>query len=147
MGGSGRAGPALLIVAHGARRSSANRQVLELARRIRKLRPKWLVRAAFLQFVGPTIAEVFAILARLGATRVMVHPLFLFAGRHAARDLPAQLAAAAELHPQLRWRLTPSLGQHPRLARMVLECARPKRTFGRRARGSASARSRARRSS
>jgi sirohydrochlorin cobaltochelatase len=40
-------------------------------------------------------------------------PLFLGAGGHVRKDLPALAQALARAHPATRFRLAPALGEHP----------------------------------
>ena len=50
-------------------------------------------------------------LAALGCTQVAVVPLFLGAGGHVRKDLPALLADLAQAHPDVAWQLQPAVGE------------------------------------
>jgi sirohydrochlorin ferrochelatase len=63
----------------------------------------------------PTIAQGVARLVEQGVRQITVQPLLLFAAEHARRDIPEQVAKAAESFPGLQWHQTPHLGCHLRL--------------------------------
>ena len=111
---------ALLVVDHGSREPEAAAALEKLAAELRALRPGLRVYVAHLEQAPPSIAEALAACAADGVSELFVHPLFLAPGRHAARDLPRALAAAAATHPGLRVRVTPALGSAPGIAALVL---------------------------
>lgn len=113
----------LLLVDHGSRREEANRQLEDMARRVRALRPDAAVAIAHMEVCGPTIAEGFAALVAAGADEVAVLPYFLSDGRHSREDIPRLVGEAAAAHPGARWRVGAALGPHDLLARLLLERA------------------------
>ncbi|GIE83848.1 sirohydrochlorin chelatase [Actinoplanes regularis] len=86
--------PAVVLVAHGSRDPRAAASTEALARAVRRARPEWLVRAAYLDHAGPRPLEV---LGSLGARRAVLVPLLLTEAYHGRVDLPAVLAEAADL--------------------------------------------------
>ncbi|MFI1989627.1 sirohydrochlorin chelatase [Actinoplanes sp. NPDC020271] len=86
--------PAVVLVAHGSRDPRAAASTEALARAVRKARPEWLVRAAYLDHAGPRPLDV---LAAAGRRRAVLVPLLLTAAYHGRVDLPAVVDAAAEL--------------------------------------------------
>lgn len=113
----------LLVVDHGSRRETSNRQLETVAERLRALRPDALVAHAHMELASPTIAEGFEALAGGGATSVYVLPFFLGEGRHALEDVPRMVAEAAEAHPTVSWHMGRVLGTHDRVAELLLEQA------------------------
>jgi sirohydrochlorin ferrochelatase len=113
---------AVLLVDHGSRRAEANERLYCVARLV-----AWsaggdlVVRVAHLELAEPTVADGFAACVAAGAQEVVVHPYLLGAGLHATRDLPQQVAAAAERFPGTEYRITAPLGLHPDLGAIVLE--------------------------
>ncbi|MET0333428.1 MAG: CbiX/SirB N-terminal domain-containing protein [Rhizobacter sp.] len=103
--------PGLLLFAHGARDANWALPFNEVARLVRVQRPDLSVELAFLEFMSPTLAEAGARLAAVGCMQVTVVPLFLGAGGHVRKDLPALLAALAEAHPKVTWALQPAIGE------------------------------------
>ncbi len=111
---------ALLAVAHGSRHSAHAETIHRLTSAVRRARPATPVAAAFLELSEPSAGAALESLVRRGHRDVVVVPLLLGAAYHSSVDLPAQLAAAASRHPQLRVRQADVLGPHP-LLRATLE--------------------------
>jgi len=117
---------ALILFAHGARDPQWSQPFERVAEQVRALHPGTMVRLAFLEFMPPTLAQAGAEVAQAGATSVSVVPMFLGAGGHVRRDLPALLQALQQQHPQVRWGLRPAIGEAPAVIEaMAREAADP----------------------
>jgi sirohydrochlorin cobaltochelatase len=117
---------ALILFAHGARDPQWSQPFERVAEQVRALHPGIMVRLAFLEFMPPTLAQAGAEVAQAGATSVSVVPMFLGAGGHVRRDLPALLQALQQQHPQVRWSLRPAIGEAPAVIKaMAREVADP----------------------
>jgi sirohydrochlorin cobaltochelatase len=103
--------PGLLLFAHGARDANWALPFEAVAGLVRKQRPDMPVRLAFLEFMSPTLREAGNELAALGCTQVAVVPLFLGAGGHVRKDLPALLSDLAQAHAGVSWKLQPAIGE------------------------------------
>ena len=115
----------LLLFAHGARDPRWSLPFEDVARRIRVVRPGLAIELAFLEFMTPDLVEAGRRLADAGCELVDVLPLFLGAGGHVRKDLPALIERLAELHPAVRWRLRPAIGEADAvLAAMAAEALR-----------------------
>ena len=101
----------LLLFAHGARDPRWALPFVDVARRVRKAEPRAAVQLAFLEFMTPTLREAGEALVASGCTRVDVVPLFLGAGGHVRKDLPALLAELSAEHPTVQWRLQRAIGE------------------------------------
>ena len=101
----------LLLFAHGARDPLWSAPFNGVAERVRKAEPALAVELAFLEFMPPTLREAGQRLVALQCTAVDVVPLFLGAGGHVRKDLPALLEELAAEHPQVRWRLRTAIGE------------------------------------
>ena len=101
----------LLLFAHGARDPRWAIPFEEVARRVRTAEPEAAVQLAFLEFMAPTLREAGEALVASGCTRVDVVPLFLGAGGHVRKDLPALLAELSAAHPAVQWRLQRAIGE------------------------------------
>ena len=101
----------LLLFAHGARDPRWAIPFEEVARRVRTAEPEAAVQLAFLEFMAPTLREAGEALVASGCTRVDVVPLFLGAGGHVRKDLPALLAELSVAHPAVQWRLQRAIGE------------------------------------
>ncbi len=109
----------LLLVDHGSRQAAANAQLAALAALVARERPQDLVGVAHLEISEPSIAEGVASLARRGATEIQVLSCFLVDGRHSLEDVP-RLCAEAALAAGIPVRISPALGAHQLLARLLL---------------------------
>jgi sirohydrochlorin cobaltochelatase len=106
----------LLLFAHGARDPRWAEPFEAVAAAVRARHPARPVRLAFLEFMSPALPQACAELAAAGCRRVAVLPLFLGAGGHVRRDLPALLAQADADHAgRCRFVLQPAVGEQPAL--------------------------------
>ncbi len=101
----------LLLFAHGARDPNWALPFNDVARRIREREATLAVELAFLEFMQPDLPTAGARLAALGCERVDVVPLFLGAGGHVRKDLPALLQTLAANHATVSWQLRPAIGE------------------------------------
>jgi sirohydrochlorin cobaltochelatase len=102
----------LLLFAHGAR-DPAWAIPFEQARAQLQAQhgPGVPVALAFLEFMSPTLMEAGDQLAAQGCKRITVVPLFLGAGGHVRKDLPALMAQMQQQHPRITWHLAPAVGE------------------------------------
>jgi sirohydrochlorin cobaltochelatase len=101
----------MLLFAHGARDPRWALPFEDVARRIRAMRPGIVLELAFLEFMSPGVIEAGGRLAAAGCRSVEVLPLFLGAGGHVRKDLPAWLQRLGAEHPDVQWRLRPAIGE------------------------------------
>ena len=100
----------LIVVAHGSRSAGANAEVRALVAAIRGF---GRADAAFLEIEPPMVEEVLRAHVAAGASRIVVLPLFLSAGTHVTRDLPARLARCGAESPAVAIAVLPHLGATP----------------------------------
>lgn len=85
---------AVLLVAHGSRRDSANREVHALADKLQnslnlgKDSHRAVVSSCFLELAEPSIETGLSLLISAGAKHIQVFPYFLTEGRHVSEDIP-----------------------------------------------------------
>ncbi len=101
----------LLLFAHGARDPRWALSFEDVAARVRRADPSVAVELSFLEFMSPGLVEAGHSLVAQGCTRIDVVPLFLGAGGHVRKDLPALLDTLRSAHPQVQWLLKPSVGE------------------------------------
>ena len=101
----------LLLFAHGARDPNWALPFEDVARRIRERESGLRVELAFLEFMEPSLLVAGQRLAELGCERVDVVPLFLGAGGHVRKDLPALLQDLNDRHPSVHWHLRRAIGE------------------------------------
>ena len=101
----------LLLFAHGARDPRWAHPFEDVVRRVRERQPALAVQLAFLEFMAPTLREAGEMLVGAGCERIDVLPLFLGAGGHVRKDLPALLAELGASHPSVQWHLQRAIGE------------------------------------
>jgi len=112
----------LLLVAHGSRRESSNREVRTLTDRVRERAGGQFeyIDCAFLELADPDIPSGIETCISAGATQVKVVPYFLSAGRHVAEDIPAAVAEVRRRYPEVDIVVTPHLGAADAIADQLL---------------------------
>jgi sirohydrochlorin cobaltochelatase len=101
----------VLLFAHGARDARWAAPFDDVARRLAALEPSLAVRLAFLEFMTPTLRDAGEALVAAGCTRIDVVPLFLGAGGHVRKDLPALLDEMRATHPNVQWQMQRAIGE------------------------------------
>jgi sirohydrochlorin cobaltochelatase len=100
----------VLLFAHGARDPRWAAPFEDVARRITAARPEVAVALGFLEFMEPDLRGAGQALIDAGCERIDVVPLFLGAGGHVRKDVPALLADLQAAHPQVAWTLRGAIG-------------------------------------
>lgn len=101
----------ILLFAHGARDPHWALPFEDVARRVRAQAPETPVVLCFLEFMAPSLPVGGQSLVAAGCDQVVVVPLFLGAGGHVRKDLPALMDALAQQHPGVAWHLQPAIGE------------------------------------
>ena len=111
---------AIVIVDHGSRSEPANAVVEAIAAQVQsRAGSRAVVRFAHMELCEPSLPAAIDDCVAAGARKVVVQPLFLAPGRHAARDIPALVADAQRRHPTIAFELGRVIGADPLLAEMV----------------------------
>ena len=100
----------LLLFAHGARDPRWAEPFEAVTERVRGLDATVSVQLAFLEFMTPSLIDAGTALAASGCERIDVVPLFLGAGGHVRKDLPALLGELSAAHPGVQWQLQGAIG-------------------------------------
>lgn len=101
----------ILLFAHGARDPAWAKPFNETRDRLKVLAPDADIELAFLEFMAPNIIEAGQKLAQKGCIEISVVPVFLGAGGHVRKDLPALLEQLQQQFPLVRWKLCPAVGE------------------------------------
>ena len=112
---------AVLLIAHGSRRSEANDDLLRLAENLRAKGLYPIVETAYLELVAPDIPSAGEQCVRFGATEIKLLPYFLSAGAHVVDDLERHRRELAVRFPQVSFELCQPLGLHPLMMDIVLD--------------------------
>jgi sirohydrochlorin ferrochelatase len=115
---------AILLFSHGSVLCGAERNLLMLAKRMRERGDAPIVEVGFLNYTEPTFEQAVERCAAQGATRIMIAPYFLVAGKFVVEGLPAQIAAVTAAHPALTFVVAEVIGFHEALADAILDSAK-----------------------
>ncbi|MAA71287.1 MAG: cobalamin biosynthesis protein CbiX [Bermanella sp.] len=115
---------ALLLIAHGSRKTSSNQEAAELADKLKQQDSAFaLVTHGFLELTTPKVPDAVTTLVDQGATEVTILPYFLAAGMHVTEDLPELLAEAKTAYPQVTFTLLEHLGAAQLMPSWILQQA------------------------
>jgi sirohydrochlorin cobaltochelatase len=104
-------GPAVILFAHGARDERWAEPFARLVSKVRAAAPGLLVELAYLEHLEPSLEQAARRLAKLGATSIVVVPLFLGRGGHLRVDAPRLITAAEAALPGVVMVMAPSAGE------------------------------------
>ncbi len=110
----------ILLFGHGARNAEWAAPFVRIRDEIRQREPATPVEMGFLELMRPTFDEAVDALVSVGATELVVVPIFMAAGSHIKKDLPLMAGAAMDRHPSIAITLAPPVGEAaPVLAAMA----------------------------
>ena len=112
---------AVLLIAHGSRRASANEDLVQLAGLVAERGRFEIVEVSYLELLEPTISTGGRTCVERGARRVLMLPYFLSSGVHVVTDLEKQRHQLAAQFHDVEFVLCPHLGLHPLMAEIVLD--------------------------
>lgn len=114
---------AIILLGHGSRLIEANKTLKQMALLIKELGNISMVEIAFLQFVKPDFFDAISACISKGTKRIIIHPYFLYKGRHFEEDIAEMITDVRKRYPDVEFVLTEPLGIHENIARVVLERA------------------------
>lgn len=116
---------AMLIVAHGSRRSASNEEIRRLTKKVTPYveDSHTHVGCAFLELAEPSIETGIVQLIQQGAKRITVVPYFLAQGTHVTDDIPQIVSTVQELHPGTEIVITDYLGKSEMIPEVLLNVA------------------------
>lgn len=116
---------AMLIVAHGSRRSKSNDEIRSLTEKVsaRVSDSFALIDCAFLELAEPSIESGIDCLVERGATQIQVVPYFLAAGTHVAEDIPRIVESRRPHHDGIKIEITNYLGQSELISDVLVDVA------------------------
>ncbi len=112
---------AVLLIAHGSRRQSANDELVRLTETMRKQSQYEIVEYAYLEIAEPTIPQGLQSCLRLQPIRVLMMPYFLSAGAHVTNDLERFRREFVREHPTVEGILCQPIGSHPKIVEIVID--------------------------
>ena len=99
----------ILLVGHGSREPSGNKEIEQFAAEWRKRRPDDRIEVCFIEFADVTLDAGLSNAAK-GSKRVIVVPLILGAAGHVKMEIPHHIAHAREHHPDVEFIMAKHLG-------------------------------------
>jgi len=112
---------AILLVSHGSRSPKTKEEILLLVNILRQHFSHDIVEFAFLEIEQPSIPEGIDKCASQGAGQIVVALNFLNAGRHVDDDIPAIVIEAQKKYPNIKFVITKSIGQHPKIPNLFID--------------------------
>ncbi len=109
----------IILLGHGSRNETAARELSELAATVARLRPDCRICPAYLQFGDPLLADAVTRSVQAGAERIVIIPVFLFAGSHVERAIPETMAVLRSQFPAVRMKVGRYLGPDRVLADLI----------------------------
>lgn len=119
---------AILLFSHGSILCGAERNLIEVAAAMRERGDAPIVEVGFLNYSEPLFGDAVARCIAQGATRLVIAPWFLIAGKFVLEDLPSTIAEAQAMHPEVEFTVADVIGFHPLLADAVLSAAESARS-------------------
>jgi sirohydrochlorin cobaltochelatase len=110
---------AIILFAHGARDPRWALPFEAVAAEVRRQWPQARVQLAYLEFMSPGLVDAAHAAIAQGARQVRVVPLFLGAGGHVRKDLPALLDTLRASHPSVGFELEPAIGERPEVVQAM----------------------------
>ena len=110
---------ALIVLGHGSRAPEATETLAAVTAMVREKTNYDQVAYASLQLSEPDLASVVQELADAGMKRILVAPFLIATGQHVKEDIPNELAALREKHPDVEMHLGSPLGADKRLAEIL----------------------------
>ncbi|WP_353427887.1 CbiX/SirB N-terminal domain-containing protein [Polynucleobacter sp. MWH-UH19D] len=101
---------AIILFGHGARDIRWREPFDRLAALWRSQHPDTPVELAFLEMMQPSLEEAVSALSIVGASQIIVVPVFFGQGGHLRNDFPALLAACQEKYPEIILSATNAVG-------------------------------------
>jgi sirohydrochlorin cobaltochelatase len=114
---------AIILFSHGSVLCGAERNLLALAGQMRAAGDAPIVEVGFLNYTEPSFASAVESCVAQGATRIIVAPYFLVAGKFVTRELPGEIEKVRADYPNTEFVIADVIGFHPALADAILASA------------------------
>ncbi len=111
---------ALIIVAHGSRVDSSNKEVITLVQNIKKENNSLYISYAFLELCNPSLFDEIEKQIEKGIKKIKVFPYFLAAGKHVKSDIPNIIKQLKIKYPNIKFELLPHLGICKGISSLIL---------------------------
>jgi sirohydrochlorin cobaltochelatase len=109
---------AIVLFGHGARDARWREPFDRLAALWQAQHPQTRVELAFLELMQPSLAEA---IASLGASKIVVVPVFFGQGGHLRNDFPVLLDACKQQFPDVALSATPAVGEDEAVLQAIVD--------------------------
>jgi sirohydrochlorin cobaltochelatase len=114
----------LILLAHGSPDPRWRAPFETLAEAVGREQGGSRVKLAYMEFSAPTLADAARQARQEGFTVLRILPLFMAAGAHVDRNIPALADALKKDFPELTVEILSAAGEHPRVRAALQEIAR-----------------------
>ncbi|MFT5116913.1 MAG: sirohydrochlorin ferrochelatase [Kiritimatiellia bacterium] len=112
----------LIIMAHGSRKTEANNEFEQLIKVMSTQGLDYImIKHCFLEMAEPNLPSVIEECLSLGYKQFDLYPLFFNQGNHVSRDIPEQIQAVQQQHPECSVRQLDYFGSFDQLAHGITE--------------------------
>ena len=101
----------ILLFGHGARNPDWAAPFHRIRDLIRARDSSACIEMGFLELMRPSFDEGIDVLVQRGATEIVIVPIFMAAGSHIKKDLPAMAAAMMDRHPGISVGIAAPVGE------------------------------------
>ena len=115
---------AIILFSHGSVVGGIERNLEDIAARMRSRGDAAIVEVGFLNYTEPSFSRAIERCIEQGATRILIAPYFLISGKFVVHDLPRAIDTARAQHPALQFVVADVIGFHPALAAAIVASAR-----------------------
>ena len=115
---------AVLLISHGSRSPKTKQEIARLVKALKRKSKVPIFEFAFLEIERPSIPEGIRKCVDSGAREIRVLLNFLNSGRHVGEDIPKIVNEARLKYPSVKFRITPPIGQHPKIDEVFVELLR-----------------------
>ena len=113
---------ALVLIAHGSKRSLSNEEFVVLGNEIKNKDKKFSkIETAFLELATPSIQTVTNNLIASKISKIYFYPYFLNSGKHVGVDLPNILNELKEENPFVEFILLEHFGKSDKISDIIIE--------------------------
>ncbi|SFL68773.1 sirohydrochlorin chelatase [Halanaerobium salsuginis] len=100
---------ALLVVSHGSKNQASRQEFAEFINKLRTVKQNYFskIDGACLEFADPQLETAVKKLVAAGYSKLVILPLFIFAGYHVRKDIPERLDSLKKEVPELEYKILP----------------------------------------
>ncbi len=112
---------AILLIAHGSKKSSSNNEFLLMVEDIKEKSNYNFTKAAFLEIASPSIPLVASKLIEEGVKEINFYPFFLNSGKHVLIDIPNIINELKIKHESIEFRLLTHFGKSEKIKDLIVK--------------------------